>query len=172
MTETTEAPADKRDAADSDRRVHPDPNVGQLLLAAWELFADEIVSGIRRRGFPDFRLADTQVVRYLDPEGTRITALAERARMSKQAMSELVRRVERQGYVERRDDPEDGRAKRVHLTDTGRRVTEAARATYRELIRGWREELGEENFGRLKGLLSELLESRDALPRHHDPLDW
>lgn len=171
VNETTETPDHRSDDATT-RRVRPSPNVGRLLLASWEMFAEGIVSGIRSGGFPAFRLADTQVLRNLEPEGTRITVLAERARMSKQAMSELVRRVERQGYVERRDDPEDGRAKRVHMTDDGLRVIEAAQATYRELIEGWRGELGEEDFGRLQDLLTELLDAHDALPHFHDPLDW
>lgn len=42
--------------------------------------------------------------------------------------------------------PATTRARRMHLIDTGRQVTGAARATCRELIRDWREELGEENF--------------------------
>ena len=156
----------------SDTGVSPPPNVGRLLLSAFELFADEIVSGIRERGFPEFRYSDTQVLRNLDPDGTRITELAERARMTKQAMSELVRRLEKEGLVERRPDPEDGRAKRVQMTEKGRGVTEAAQVTYREVIESWSRELQEGEFARLLKLLSELLASRDALPRFRDPLDW
>ena len=148
------------------------PNIGRLLLSAFELFADEIVAGIRSRGFPDFRLSDTQVVRNLEREGTRITDLAERASMTKQAMSELVRRVERAGYVERRPDPEDGRAKRVHMTERGLAMTRAAREAYGEVAESWSEALGGEDFGRLRELLIELLASQDAMPRYRDPFDW
>lgn len=147
------------------------PNIGRLLLSSFELFADRIVAGVRDRGFPAFRLTDTQVLRYLELEGTRITVLADRARVTKQAMSELVQRVERQGYVERRPDPADGRAKRVHLTDRGREVTRAARATYRSITDEWREALGEDGFERLRSLLIELLESEGAAPEYRDLLD-
>lgn len=155
-----------------DERDRAEPNLGRLLLVAFELFSDEIISGIRSRGFPDFRLTDTRVVRNLEEEGTRITELAERARMTKQAMSELVRRVERRGYVERRPDPDDGRAKRVHMTETGLRLTQAAREAYRDVAERWAEALGEEEFARLEELLTDLLASQDALPRFEDPLDW
>lgn len=147
------------------------PNIGRLLLHSFEVFSDRIVAGVRDRGFPDFRLTDTKVLRYLEAEGTQITVLAERAHMTKQAMSELVRRVERQGYVERRPDPADGRAKRVHLTARGERVTEAARATYRSIVGDWREALGDDGFDRLQSLLVNLLESQDATPGYRDLFD-
>lgn len=147
------------------------PNIGRLLLDSFELFAERIVVGVRDRGFPDFRLTDTKVLRYLEADGTQITVLAERAHMTKQAMSELVRRVERQGYVERRPDPDDGRAKRVHLTTTGEKVTEAARAAYRSTVRDWREALGADRFARLQRLLVDLLESQDAAPAYRDLFD-
>lgn len=164
--------AEHATARSGGRTDFPPANVGRLLLSAFELFADGIVSGIRERGFPEFRYSDTQVLRNLDPEGTRITALAERARMTKQAMSELVRRLERDGFVERRPDPEDGRAKRVQMTEKGRDVTEAAQQTNREVVESWSESLGREELQRLLELLSDLLQSQEALPRFPDPLDW
>jgi hypothetical protein len=39
---------------------------------------------------PVLRAAHTQVFESLDPEGTRLTTLAERAQMSHQAMGEMV----------------------------------------------------------------------------------
>ncbi len=149
----------------------PVPSVGRLLLTAFQLFEDRIVDGIRSLGFSDFRLSDTYVFRNLDPEGSRITTLASRARVTKQSMSEFVRGLEHRGYVERRPDPRDGRAKRVHLTDRGRSLNEAARRVHRELVEEWAEALGAPQFGRLRALLGELLAAHGALPSFVDPLD-
>jgi len=163
---------------DSDRRVAEDegsragsPSIGRLLLAAFQLFEDRIVDGIRSLGFSDFRLSDTYVFRNLDPEGSRITTLAKRARVTKQSMSEFVRGLESRGYVQRRPDPRDGRAKRVHLTDRGRSLNEAARRVHRELVEEWAEALGASQFGHLRALLGALLAAHGALPSFVDPLD-
>ena len=43
-----------------------------------------------------------------DDTGTTVSLLAERARMTKQAMAELVRHLEAHGYVRRVPDPTDG----------------------------------------------------------------
>jgi DNA-binding MarR family transcriptional regulator len=57
----------------------------------------------------------------LDREGpTRVTALAATASIGQPAMTELVQRLERQGLVTRVDDPGDGRAALVSITDAGR----------------------------------------------------
>jgi DNA-binding MarR family transcriptional regulator len=55
----------------------------------------------------------------IDPGGTRITELAERTRMTKQAVGELVRYLAGCGYVEVAADPADRRARVVTLTDRG-----------------------------------------------------
>jgi DNA-binding MarR family transcriptional regulator len=57
----------------------------------------------------------------LDREGpNRVTALAAAAGISQPSMTELAQRLERQGLVTRIDDPGDGRAALVCLTDAGR----------------------------------------------------
>jgi DNA-binding MarR family transcriptional regulator len=45
--------------------------------------------------------------------GTTVSVLAERAQITKQSMAGLVRHLEQHGYVERRPDPRDRRAKLV-----------------------------------------------------------
>ncbi|MFI5503657.1 MarR family winged helix-turn-helix transcriptional regulator [Nocardia asteroides] len=68
----------------------------------------------------DLRTAHYAVFRYLAPEGTRVTALAEAAGMTQQSMGELVAHLERRGYVERCPDPADGRARLIVATAAGR----------------------------------------------------
>ncbi len=52
--------------------------------------------------------------------GTRVSDLAERLGITRQAVSQLVDDLERMGAVERIPDLEDGRAKRVAFTSAGR----------------------------------------------------
>ena len=59
--------------------------------------------------------------------------LANRARLSKQTMTTMVRLVERDGLVDRRPDPDDGRAARVYLTARGRRLEKVVGRALAEL---------------------------------------
>ncbi|NIF84725.1 MarR family transcriptional regulator [Comamonas sp. Tr-654] len=63
--------------------------------------------------------AHIHITRHLSLAGDRLTDLADRAGMSKQAMADLVTQCEAWGLVTRTIDPHDARAKRVRFTDAG-----------------------------------------------------
>jgi DNA-binding MarR family transcriptional regulator len=71
----------------------------------------------------------------LDREGpARVTALAAAASIGQPAMTELVQRLARQGLVIRVDDPGDGRAALVTITDAGRALLDAQRRDRRDRL--------------------------------------
>ncbi len=63
--------------------------------------------------------AHVHITRHLSLQGSRLTELAERAGMSKQAMGSLVDQCEAWGLVRREPDPLDARARRIVFTETG-----------------------------------------------------
>ena len=63
--------------------------------------------------------AHIHITRHLAQGGSRLTDLAIRAGMTKQAMGTLVDQCEAWGMVIRVPDPTDGRARQVRFTDTG-----------------------------------------------------
>ncbi|WP_407714680.1 MarR family winged helix-turn-helix transcriptional regulator [Comamonas testosteroni] len=63
--------------------------------------------------------AHIHITRHLSLAGDRLTDLADKAGMSKQAMADLVTQCESWGLVTRAIDPHDARAKRVRFTDAG-----------------------------------------------------
>jgi DNA-binding MarR family transcriptional regulator len=63
--------------------------------------------------------AHIHITRHLPLQGTRLTDLAHRAGMSKQAMGDLVDQCEAWGLVIRTVDPLDARARQVQFTPTG-----------------------------------------------------
>jgi DNA-binding MarR family transcriptional regulator len=56
------------------------------------------------------------------PDGLRITELGEDVLLTQPGMSRLIARLEAEDLVERVDDPDDGRARRIRLTEAGARV--------------------------------------------------
>ena len=96
-------------------------------------------------GHPDIREGYGCVFGFIDLEhGSRLTELAERAGLTKQAVGEAVTDLERIGYVTREPDPEDGRAKIIKLTDHGLDAYWTARRLFAEIEQEWADELGEE----------------------------
>ena len=92
-----------------------------LLENAREAGFEELHRRLAERGYADIRHAHGCVFRWVEPEGTRLTELAELAGHSKQAVGEFVCDLEARGYVERVPDPADGRAKIIRLTERGAR---------------------------------------------------
>ena len=79
---------------------------------------EQFREGLRRRGHTT-RPVHFQAVANLPQAGARLTSLASRAGISKQAMGKLVEELEGIGYVERVPDPADGRARLVRFTKSG-----------------------------------------------------
>ncbi|WP_136687922.1 MarR family winged helix-turn-helix transcriptional regulator [Halorhabdus amylolytica] len=57
-------------------------------------------------------------------EGLTQTDLVEQHHLEKSSIARVVAQLESKGYVETRPDPDDGRRKRLHLTDAGRELRE------------------------------------------------
>ena len=88
--------------------------------------------------------AHVHITRHLSLAGDRLTDLAERAGMTKQAMASLVDQCEAWGLVTRERDPHDARARRVCFTPTGLAWLEAFRAAVAQAEAEFRAEVGDE----------------------------
>jgi DNA-binding MarR family transcriptional regulator len=90
-------------------------------------------------------------------DGIRLTDLAAKAQLSLAACSELVDELQRLGYLERRPDLSDGRAKLIFPTRKGREVLDAAGQSVAELEQRWRKKLPRGDFDVACRTLHELL---------------
>ena len=134
-------------------------NIGILLRRPFQVIVEEIGAQLAARGYDGIRPAHQNVFQFIEPAGTRVTVLAERAQMTKQSMAELVAHLESHGYVERVADPSDGRAKLVRLTDRGRETVPIALEAIRGLGEEWRSAIGSRRFDQLIGGLQALNDS-------------
>ena len=134
--------------------------VGQLLGRLLHSFRQELHRRAQEDGYGDIREAHLQVFGVINWEGTRLTDRAARANMTLPAMSELVDDLQRGGYIERRPDPRDGRAKLIGPTRKGRHAIVQALRAVREIEASYAQIVGDEQFAVLVGLLQDLVDSR------------
>jgi DNA-binding MarR family transcriptional regulator len=95
------------------------PPLPFLLNPLVEWFEERHVELMRQGAFPEARRAFNPVFIHLPADGCRLTELARRANMTKQAMAELVDELVGLGYLVRFPDPADGRAKIILRASKG-----------------------------------------------------
>ena len=88
--------------------------------------------------------AHIHITRHLSLAGDRLTDLAEKAGMSKQAMADLVTQCEAWGLVTREADAHDARAKRVRFTEAGLVWLQAFHDAVSQAEAEFREAVGED----------------------------
>jgi DNA-binding MarR family transcriptional regulator len=138
-------------------------NAGRILDNAVVRFESRVLALMGQAGYTQTRLSHVNLTRHLDLDGTRITELARRARMTNAAMTELIDQCEGLGLVYRESDPTDGRARLVMFTASGRlwlaAFGKALRKAERELVR----EIGEPAVAALFGPIAHYAEAVQSL---------
>lgn len=107
--------------------MRTDESLGYLLAKASQRWNELLAEEFDGHGFPEVRPAYGSIlVPLFDEEGLQIVQLAARAGLSKQTLTTHMRALEVRQLVERRDDPDDGRAFAIFLTRRGRAFKKVA----------------------------------------------
>ncbi|WP_433211845.1 MarR family winged helix-turn-helix transcriptional regulator [Dactylosporangium sp. CS-047395] len=125
------------------------------VLSAQLLFAlqKELYRRLAEQGHPRLRPRHGAVLAYLDRAGTRATDLAAQSGQHKQVIGTLVDELEQLGYVERRPDPQDRRAKLVVPTGPGLDLLAKSRAILADIEAQHAADVGEEAYAAFKAVL-------------------
>jgi DNA-binding MarR family transcriptional regulator len=126
----------------------------RLLSQHWNHHVD---AALKHAGFGDIRPAHANVFALVPAEGIQVVELARRSQVTKQSMAQAVAQLESLGYVERRPDPGDRRAKRVFLTERGRSVRPVGAAAGRRVEAEWAEVTSRQDVEALRDGLRRLL---------------
>jgi DNA-binding MarR family transcriptional regulator len=120
------------------------------VLAGRLLFSvqNELFRQLHARGFDDIVPRHGIVLAYLRPEGIRATDVARLSGQLKQVVGVIIDDLEALGYVKRKPDPVDRRAKLVVPTARGRRQMEAADSIMADIMKRHARNLGADEFRR------------------------
>jgi DNA-binding MarR family transcriptional regulator len=136
-------------------------SVPRLLLDALRSVEAQFGPALEDRGASELTPSQARALLHVDRTGTRLTELARRAGVTKQAMMQLVDDLQGLGCVRRTPDPQDGRAKVVRLTAKGLRQRARARKALQMVEGRIRRRLGPRKYAALRGILEELGEEEE-----------
>lgn len=126
---------------------------GILLGLAYQDFVSELRAAIAADGFADTGRSDGVVFRTLSAHALTVSDLAARLHITKQGAAQIIDDMERRGYVERRPDPSDGRARLLYLSTRGTAALASARRFHRRFERRLARRYGREAVSSLRALL-------------------
>jgi DNA-binding MarR family transcriptional regulator len=134
---------------------------GLGILAARLLFAiqDELYARLEEAGHGELTRLHGAVIAHLDEEGTRATELARRSGRHKQIIGRIVDELEELGYVERRPERTDRRAKLVVPTKRGLEVMRLSDEIIRDIERREAAALGKGTYDDFKQALRAVVDS-------------
>ncbi|WP_378734258.1 MarR family winged helix-turn-helix transcriptional regulator [Nocardia brasiliensis] len=145
-----------------------DLDFGILLGLSYQEFVRELRETLVADGFDDTGRSDGYVLRSLLRGPMNISELAERLEISKQGAAQIVDDMQRRGYVERRDNPADRRAKLLYPTARGNELVRAAKKFHRRYEQRLIRAHGAEAVAVLRTLLGAIAtEEGMADPRLH-----
>ena len=135
--------------------------IGQLLVRLLREFRDDLAAPRVDAGYGDVREPHFQIFGNIRMGGIRLTELADRAQLSLAAASELVNDLVDLGYLTRRPDPADGRAKLIDLTKRGQALMADAGGRVADIEHRWSRTVGERNFVQMTRTMQRLLDELD-----------
>jgi DNA-binding MarR family transcriptional regulator len=137
----------------------PDPSTPTLLRTAYNVLSAAIYRAVSDAGATDMRPAHGNAMEMLSiQDGLRLTDIAAQAGMAPQSMGEIVDDLVAKGYLSRREDPTDRRAKRIYLTQKGRDTAQASRIALLEVERRISETLGTDTYQEMRRNLAAISE--------------
>jgi DNA-binding MarR family transcriptional regulator len=134
-----------------------EPEVGALLRTAWQRLIGELFDGLAAAGYDDLRVVHRPLLRHPPLDGLRPSELADQLHLSKQSINDLLRDMERMGYVHLEVDAHDGRARIIRFTDRGWRLFETGSALSKSVGDRWAQAIGRDAFDAMVTALRQIV---------------
>jgi DNA-binding MarR family transcriptional regulator len=136
---------------------NPGQTVPALVQALARSGTERLRADFAAQDMPGLRPLHAVLLVPLLGGGRHASDLAETLGVSRQAIAQVVTRLEQDGYLTRVTDPGDARAKLICLTPRGRSALRTMRATGLAVEDEWREQLGAERLASFRDTLVALL---------------
>lgn len=135
--------------------------MSRLMLDAHRALESEMQQALGDRGLGELRPSHASALLLVDRSGCRLSELARRSGVTRQAMMQMVDELADLGCLRRTPDPTDGRAKVVKLTAKGIRHRAEARRALAAVEGRYRRQLGDRRYDGLRAALEEMISIKE-----------
>jgi DNA-binding MarR family transcriptional regulator len=138
------------------------PTVPALVNLVAASGAPQLRAAFAAAGLDGIRPAQAVALVPLAVGPLHASALADRLRVTRQAVAQAVAALERHGYVTRVPDPADARVRLIELTSRGREVLHVMRSSAVDLEKKWQRVLGKQRLAEFRETLVLLLSAESG----------
>ena len=128
-------------------------NLGRLLKEFAKDFEHRVLQTLHEQGHHQVRPSHSAVFSNLGMGAVRVTELAERARVTQQAMGKMLKELERIGYIVRDLDGQDKRAKEIRFTPMGVQLVRDSMVAVDAVRQEYADKIGRDELNQLESLL-------------------
>jgi DNA-binding MarR family transcriptional regulator len=136
-------------------------NWGKLLANSKKQFEEWVTGRLFAGGHNQFKFTYMPVFMNIPLEGVNNNELAAKVRVTKQAMSKVVKELQDMGYIKSKVSPHDKRNSIVSLTEKGKKMVLECRSAMTELMNEYRAAIGKKNFDTMMSTLQEIIDYND-----------
>jgi DNA-binding MarR family transcriptional regulator len=154
------------DSLQDEIRQKKKTTLGHLLSRAGRLMTAHALKEVHDAGFPEVREGWLSILRFVEDDGIRSIDLAKRLNVSKQAANRMVLELEGVGYLKRKPDPTDQRARAIYLTRKGYQAWLIGLSAMERLESALEQELGEKTLRAMNTGCTDLLARLETFQAH------
>lgn len=137
-------------------------NFGKLVQMQKRLFDEWATERLQANGYGKFRISYMAVLMNIDEHGVSNKELAERAHVTKQAMSKVLKELDKLELVEAKTHDEDARVSLISLTDKGKQMVITVVDNVCEKMEEYENLVGKENFAQAMDTMFRIMEYEKA----------
>ena len=131
-------------------------HLGRYLLEINKSFLQMSVEQLADAGFDDLQPHHIHTFAHIHEEGSTIAEIIEQASVSKQAVSNTLKYLEEKGYIKKKANPEDQRAKKIYFTKKGENLIKEGMDGIKEIESYYESMIGKRKFSLLMGILEDI----------------
>lgn len=136
-------------------------NIGKLVNVWKRFFDDWAHQEFVKQGYPYFKMSYLPFIMNISTSGSTNNEIAQKAKVTKQAMSKVVKELTAHGLIRVEKHPTDARASMIFLTKEGEKFVSQSKFCVSGLQEEYKTIIGEE-------ALNQMLESIHKIVQHHE----
>jgi DNA-binding MarR family transcriptional regulator len=136
-------------------------NWGKLISVSRKQFEEWTINRLCQHGYDNFKIAYIPVLMNVPQDGINNNELAKKARVTKQAMSKVVKELLDMGYIKSKADMDDKRNSIFSLTDKGKKMVIECRLAMKDLMDEYRSVFGKKEFDHVMTILQQIIDYND-----------